>query len=684
MWCTLGRFSRTDFLRHFRSFSEARLDPVPCSTLFIKPEKYGTISKLGIDIAILDLQDSVPKEKKSEARRLISSVFCSEFSSGQEKIIIRLNELDALYELKNDIEAVLNYVYSNQIFGFMLPMIKNAEDIAKYQELIADVAKYKGFAKSPDYYIYPLIETTSAIEEVYKIAQASPYVKGMYFGNADLSTELGSKNSMKTLLYARQRLVMGSAANNIPAMDGPCTRIDSLIALESEAKQSKDMGFQGKIALHPKQLPIINKVFRPSGDDLKWANRIKKIISSDSSVYQAHDQSGREFIGPPHIKRAYKILSIKPMSVTPAEGESVSPRLIRRGAKAETINFFTTNSFQFEIPISEGLLANWDSLVFNTRRVGSNSGFAKKLGFRDRVVPNSLLMTLAASLAVTRLTESAKVHLEFKNAAYLRPVYPGDTISGYFRIISVSESLQGKNSVIGSQHFLKNQEGDVVYQLEKWTLFPKMDIPRFQSDFNSSDLNLPSFKNAFLSLDLSNISSTQPVEKISPNEVIIHSLPKVFGKSEVRSLSYLIKLTNPHHYDPVVYHQEEILVPGPFVIHASVGCASVDFGEIISEEITSCSNLLKVNLEDTLYSMTYVKSVEECKNPALEKLKLVTLGLKNVSIQSLLEESIPNALFDPENMHAAKINSICAHSIPLLINKIACITEYEILRLVTS
>ena len=115
--------------------------------------------------------------------------------------------------------------------------------------------------------IYPTIETIEALANIDAIAKES---SGLIFGSADLAAILGVDIEWENMLYARQRIVHAAALHNIPAIDTACYHLEDLGELREESQRVKSMGFRGKAAVHPSQIPIINELFTPTAQERQW------------------------------------------------------------------------------------------------------------------------------------------------------------------------------------------------------------------------------------------------------------------------------------------------------------------------------------------------------------------------------------------------------------------------------
>src|SRR5690606_24970710 len=148
-------------------------------------------------------------------------------------------------------------------------MIPKAADPAG----IADVARSLA-ARHPQLRLHLLVETALGIESAFHLARCAPQVDSLILGGVDLSTELGCAMEWEPLLYSRSRRVSAAAAAGIPALDTVQVDITDDAALTDESRRARALGFAGKAAIHPRQIPLIRHAFTPSPDEVARARRI--------------------------------------------------------------------------------------------------------------------------------------------------------------------------------------------------------------------------------------------------------------------------------------------------------------------------------------------------------------------------------------------------------------------------
>ena len=155
--------------------------------------------------------------------------------------------------------------------------------------------------------LHIIIETNAGLEAAHDIARASPRIDAVFFGGIDMAAELRCKNTWESLLYARSRVVHAAASAGIDAIDVPYLNLEDPDGMEREACRARDLGFSGKGAIHPKQIPILNGVFTPDDDAISHAKRILQAFAEADTGLVVVDG---KLIEQPVLRDRRRILSI--------------------------------------------------------------------------------------------------------------------------------------------------------------------------------------------------------------------------------------------------------------------------------------------------------------------------------------------------------------------------------------
>jgi citrate lyase subunit beta/citryl-CoA lyase len=125
----------------------------------------------------------------------------------------------------------------------------------------------------PDVPVTALVESAFGVEHAAELA-AHPAVTRLGLGESDLASELGTRSD-QVLDHARVRLLYAALAAGLPApMLSAYPDIRNLAGLRADTERGRALGWVGRVAVHPTQLPVIAEVFRPAEDERRWADEV--------------------------------------------------------------------------------------------------------------------------------------------------------------------------------------------------------------------------------------------------------------------------------------------------------------------------------------------------------------------------------------------------------------------------
>ncbi len=263
------------------------------SMLFVpgdKPERYAKALASAADFVCIDLEDSVPAERKAAAR----AAAVEAIAEGNGRLALRINGVATRAGLE-DILALADAAAMPALL--YLPMVESAAEIAIVRAVLGD--------RTPG--LVPLIETVAGLESAGRIARA-PGVAAMMFGGGDLSAELGVELAWESLRTARGLFIMACAKAGVPTIDVPFILLDDSDGLVREAEAAKALGFSGKAAIHPAQIDPINRVFRPTAEERAEAEAAQAAF--DAAGGAAVRFKGR-MLEAPIMRRYQRILAMR-------------------------------------------------------------------------------------------------------------------------------------------------------------------------------------------------------------------------------------------------------------------------------------------------------------------------------------------------------------------------------------
>lgn len=251
------------------------------------------------DIICVDLEDAIAPHDKAAARAATLALFAKLPGNSDHtacELLVRINSLRTADGFA-DVLAIAES--TNPPPGLMLPKIKSPDEVRLLDELLDGI--------DHPIRLQLIIETNEGLEACHEIACASDRVDALLFGGADMAAELRVAPTWQALLYARSRLVHAAASAQIDLIDVPYLDLEDMAGLERQAQACAELGMTGKGAIHPKQLPIIERHFSPSDSEIAYARRITEAFEQTQSGLLVVDG---KLIEKPVLRSQYRILAI--------------------------------------------------------------------------------------------------------------------------------------------------------------------------------------------------------------------------------------------------------------------------------------------------------------------------------------------------------------------------------------
>jgi len=224
---------------------------------------------LSADEIVVDLEDAVAADQKEHARGLVAE-FLSREGSAAAAVAVRVNAPATPWGVRDVVELARRA--GTQIDSLVVPKVERPEDIAELERLLnAQGEPVRGVR------LQALIETAAGLLHVAEIAAASPRLEALILGYADLAASLGRTPGMmapESWLYAQERALVAARAFGLQMIDGPYLEIRDDDGLRLRVEHVRALGFDGKWAVHPDQLAIINAAFTPMAGEVARARAI--------------------------------------------------------------------------------------------------------------------------------------------------------------------------------------------------------------------------------------------------------------------------------------------------------------------------------------------------------------------------------------------------------------------------
>ena len=261
--------------------------------------------KTDADVLLFDVEDSVqPVENKQIARNNIIK-YISDGKFQDRLVFPRINDRESGHLLQDVYQLTIPGVT-----GFMYPKARKGEDIYFFGKLLETI-EYEKKLPIGTFKIIPLIETTGAVMNINDICSICPNrVIAVAFGCEDFVSDLKGKHDSlgQSIFSARAMIAMGARANDVIPIDTVHIKVHDLEDLEQNLILSRKMGFEGMLALNPKELPLIHKYYSPSEEEILWAEEMLQLSQEAISLGKGVAVKDNKFIGPPMVKMAKDIL----------------------------------------------------------------------------------------------------------------------------------------------------------------------------------------------------------------------------------------------------------------------------------------------------------------------------------------------------------------------------------------
>jgi citrate lyase subunit beta/citryl-CoA lyase len=267
------------------------------------------------DGLVIDLEDAVSAREKDTARILVREVLRrGEF--GNCEVTVRINGVDTEH-WRNDISVVV----SSGIAGVRVPKVENPQTVKDVDEEISAVEEKAGIRLGTTK-IFCLLETAGGVWNAYDIAKASGRVTAVIPGGEDLAADLRTSRSKEgvELEWIRRMLIVAARAAGVDALDTVFPHVSDDEGLRREAGFVKQLGFDGKSAIHPNQIPIIHEVYAPTEKEIDMAQRIVEAASNAASRGLGAASLDGRMIDAPVIRRAEYTLMRAGLTAVPGKG----------------------------------------------------------------------------------------------------------------------------------------------------------------------------------------------------------------------------------------------------------------------------------------------------------------------------------------------------------------------------
>ena len=261
---------------------------LPRSYLFVpgnRPERFQKAAQSGADAIILDLEDAVPLTEKESAREHLRS-----WLANGGRGYVRVNAAGTAWH-DDDVRALSRL---SGLTGIVLPKADHPDVLNRIADNLHDCAV-----------LVPLIESATGFGLLHQIC-AAPKVERVMFGTLDFQVDMQMRGTGIELLYFRSQLTLASRLHGIGSpVDGVTTTIDDVESIHRETTAARNLGFGGKLCIHPKQIAPVHEAFSYTTKELEWATRVMSAVAASGGAATTVDG---KMVDAPVIQSAQHII----------------------------------------------------------------------------------------------------------------------------------------------------------------------------------------------------------------------------------------------------------------------------------------------------------------------------------------------------------------------------------------
>lgn len=277
------------------------------SLLFVPGNRQKMLDKarsFACDAVILDLEDAVPPAEKAAARTMVRTAL--ETGGFRAPVAVRVNDFGT-GQTENDLEAVV----LPGLAAVCLPKAGKPADVERLDSLLGKLER-EGGLQAGSLAVLLLIETALGVIHAYRLATASKRVRALCFGGEDFCRDVGALRTKEGLeiSHARGQILIAARAAGVAAVDTVYTDVNDQKGLLAEARLIRQMGYSGKLLVHPAQIEALHRAFAPTADEIDYAHRVMKAFEEAALRGEGVFSLDGKMIDEPIKARAREILML--------------------------------------------------------------------------------------------------------------------------------------------------------------------------------------------------------------------------------------------------------------------------------------------------------------------------------------------------------------------------------------
>lgn len=229
------------------------------------------------DIITLDLEDSVPPAEKPRAREVVAANLAAAGAGGSE-VYVRINNWETEMT-DDDLEAIVH----PGLHGVTLAKCGHPDNVRRLDWKLEELERRRGM-EIGSVKVSLLLETAKGVIFAYESCAASARVVSAIFGAVDFTKDMRVKltSEGEEQKYARRHVAVAARAAGVIAIDAPFVAYQDMEAFEANVRDGRQMGYEGRMIIHPSQVPVCNRLYAPDAADVEWAEGVVTAFEQDA------------------------------------------------------------------------------------------------------------------------------------------------------------------------------------------------------------------------------------------------------------------------------------------------------------------------------------------------------------------------------------------------------------------
>lgn len=267
-----------------------------------QPGKIDKAWHCGADCVVLDLEDGVARRQKAIAREILAGKLSS-IPSGMPHVVVRINGCSS--EWAGDLDAAIHH----GVFGLMVPKCKSVAELVDLDRALQSAEEQRGIGGRP-VRLFLLIESARGLLDLPSLIAATDRTSAIVLGAEDLCLDMSIPRTRGSaeLGFARWQVALCARANGLAAIDAVFTDFEDSEGLWQDTRTARNMGFTGKLAIHPRQIMPIHLAFVPDEAEVAEARATLAAFERAEASGQGAIAFEGKMVDQPIVQRAREIV----------------------------------------------------------------------------------------------------------------------------------------------------------------------------------------------------------------------------------------------------------------------------------------------------------------------------------------------------------------------------------------